>query len=448
MKKLATIILTLMVFFTSCKPEEENNGPINDNNTNKIKVSCTIPINDGKRSDFTNLFEDGIIKWSDGRECVYLAIPGDEPKIVELEGYCDGHKPEIEFIAYIDENTLTAGESYDIWYFGHSQQLENPYVSLVNGNKIEGSIAKQTGRLEDLGYSHIASTSVTAVLENGEVKLPLVGTLKNRMAIALLDISATSELYGSAVNTEYTLEYNVENGKFEFNVIEDENTGIEVESTKGISYIALLPNENTKVELKCEKHCVEYEYTFYNGIKDNKIYYRLDEDSMTHLKWNREPLYGFVEGYEYVDLGLPSGTKWAICNIGASTPEEYGDYLGHGFSSIPEGWSFPDDNSWKELIDNCVWEWITLNDVNGYHVVGPNGSCIFLPAAGYTPISSTQTNYVGTRGYYWSSDSHFSTGNGKTYYHGLFFSETSYVVESNFFQQYSSGKVPIRLVMK
>ena len=35
---------------------------------------------------------------------------------------------------------------------------------------------------------------------------------------------------------------------------------------------------------------------------------------------------GEINGHAYVDLGLPSGTKWATCNVGASKPEEYGDY--------------------------------------------------------------------------------------------------------------------------
>ena len=403
MKKLATIILTLMVFFTSCKPEEENNGPINDNNTNRIKVSCTIPINDGKRSDFTNLFEDGIIRWSDGRECVYLAIPGDEPKIVELEGYCDGYKPEIEFIAYIDENTLTAGESYDIWYFGHSQQLENPYVSIVNGNKIEGSIAKQTGRLEDLGYSHIASTSVTAVLENGEVKLPLVGTLKNRMAIALLDLEGiTDDLKGTAINTNYTLEYNGGTGKYEFNVIESPDAGIEIENgISGISYIALLPNDNNKVVVE-HRTLANYEYTFYNGIKENKIYHRIDEnDNMTTLKWNMISI-NTINGCEYVDLGLPSGYKWAKYNYGLSKTEPQGNtdnYTAAEFKNTwGAPWERPTESLFQELNDNCSWEWTNQYGIDGYKITGPNGNYIFMPTGDYT--TSTVEKYFGSVNYY------------------------------------------------
>lgn len=421
MKKITMILMAfVMMTFTQCKPEPDNTNT--DTNTNKVRISCKIPINKGDRSDFTDLFEDGVINWSDGRECVYLAIPGDEPKVVELEGYCDGYKPEIEFIAYVDEHLLTAGESYDIWYFGHSQQLDSAYVSLVDGNKIEGSIAKQTGRLEDLGYSHIASTSVTAVIEDGEVKLPLVGTLKNRMAIALLDLeNLTTGLFGSAVNTDYTLEYNAETGRYEFNVIEDENASIEAEPAEGISYIAFLPNDNNKVILECDKYGHHYKYVFYNSIKENKIYYRLDtNENMSSLTWD-----GTGCDYQYVDLGLPSGLKWATCNVGASFPYEGGSRFAWGETETKDQytqqnsltynktmsdisgnveydaaranweslWRIPTKDEMQELLNNCILETTYFNGVYGYKVVSKiNANSIFLPIVG-------GGNYMN----YWSS---------------------------------------------
>lgn len=429
MKKITMILMAfVMMFFTQCKPEPEtdNTNTTTDTDSGKVRVSCTIPINKGDRSDFSGLFEDGVINWSDGREYVYLAIPGDEPKVVELKGYSDGYKPEIEFIAYVDEHLLMAGESYDIWYFGHSQQLDSAYVSLVDGNKIVGSIAKQTGRLEDLGYSHIASTSVKAVMENGEVKLPLVGTLKNRMAIALLDLeNLTTGLFGSAVNTDYTLEYNAATGKFEFNVIEDENASIEVEEgMSGISYIAFLPNGNTEVELKCRKYA-DYEYVFYNGIKENKIYYRIElDDSMTNLKWNiTSPN---VNCYEYVDLGLPSGLKWAKYNYGI-TPmttlkgdtDNFTD--GEFYATWGSEWRRPTSENFQELIDNCVWEWTTVEGVDGYKVTGPNANYIFLP---YLKEDDSSCKYATSSAEIYTSPSGFRYR--RHYY--LYFNSVNYYV--------------------
>ena len=214
----------LLLCFTQCKPSQEEGG---DENTQKVRVSCVIPINDdGDKSDFTHLMTDGQINWSDGRECVYLAIPGNEPKgikpqIIELEGWSDGYYSKIEFGGEIDKNLIISGQEYDLWYFGNSQQAVIHYVELTNeGTSVKGSIANQSGRLEDLGYYHIAKTKVTAVIENDGIKLNIKGFLKSQIAIALLDLENASVLCGSAIRgTEYILEYNVISEKYELNDI-------------------------------------------------------------------------------------------------------------------------------------------------------------------------------------------------------------------------------------
>ncbi len=150
--------------------------------------------------------------------------------------------------------------------------------------------------------------------------------------------------------------------------------------------------------------------------------------------------------HEWVDLGLPSGTLWATCNVGANAPEEYGDYFAWGETEPKEvyDWStyawgndwwgltkycsdseygtvdnmedlVPEDDaayvnwgpSWRmptvyqqeELVNCCIWTWTTLNGVNGRMVTGPNGNTLFLPAAGYFYGSSL--GYVGYYGHYW-----------------------------------------------
>ena len=118
--------------------------------------------------------------------------------------------------------------------------------------------------------------------------------------------------------------------------------------------------------------------------------------------------------HEYVDLGLPSGTKWATCNVGANAPEEYGNYYawgeistkttytennsktyGENISDISgnpdydaatanwgDEWRMPTYAEMKELDEKCSWTWTTEKGVNGFKVTGPNGNSIFLPAAG------------------------------------------------------------------
>lgn len=137
--------------------------------------------------------------------------------------------------------------------------------------------------------------------------------------------------------------------------------------------------------------------------------------------------------HEYVDLGLPSGTLWATCNVGANTPEGYGSYFAwgetspkemytwttykwsggsfnsltkycresyYGYNGFSDGkteldpeddaayvnwgtsWRMPTTEQQQELVNNCTWTWTTRNGVDGRLVTGPNGNTLFLPAAG------------------------------------------------------------------
>ena len=97
MKKFTAIMMALMMVLTltQCKPDKGNEG--DTQNGSKVKVSCVIPMNKGTRSDFTNILSDGRVNWSDGRECIYLAIHGEEPQIIELEGWSDGNPSKLEF---------------------------------------------------------------------------------------------------------------------------------------------------------------------------------------------------------------------------------------------------------------------------------------------------------------------------------------------------------------
>ena len=151
----------------------------------------------------------------------------------------------------------------------------------------------------------------------------------------------------------------------------------------------------------------------------------------------------------YIDLGLPSGLLWATHNLGASVPEEFGNYYAWGETSTKndytlytyiwydkkndiitkyynssgsqsnlelsddaafvewgDNWHIPTNADWEELLnnDNCIWEWTNQNNMDGCKVTSrSNGNSLFLPAAGY--YSGEELLHAGEDGLYWTSSS-------------------------------------------
>ena len=163
-------------------------------------------------------------------------------------------------------------------------------------------------------------------------------------------------------------------------------------------------------------------------------------------------LTGTINGHEYVDLGL--SVKWATCNVGASSPSDYGNYYAWGETSAKSSytednykyhkvyigddisetkydaaranwggtWRMPTLDEMKELKEKCTWTWTTLNGVNGRRVTGPNGKSIFLPAADADYRNGGGVYYSGPCGYYWSA----ALGGSSSYADYLYFSSGGY----------------------
>ena len=142
--------------------------------------------------------------------------------------------------------------------------------------------------------------------------------------------------------------------------------------------------------------------------------------------------------YVAVDLGLPSRVKWAITNIGANNPSDFGDYFVIGevkpmeftprsnsnLSHIPEKeivtigdnpnydaatanwgdmWRMPNNHEFDELKTKCKWEWTNERGSNGYRITGPNGNSIFLPAAGHMESFESGAVLKNVAGFYWEA---------------------------------------------
>ena len=192
------------------------------------------------------------------------------------------------------------------------------------------------------------------------------------------------------------------------------------------------PDESDETKSHCLYVTERYVNINYSGNRSTNRSVRLVHDTIVP---------------EAVDLGL--SVKWATFNVGATSPEDYGDYFAWGETEPKETYSWatykwgtssnltkynttdgkttldPEDDAakvlwggyWRmpskeevdELTQQCTWIWTTHNNVNGYKVTGPNGNSIFLPAAGYKGAGPTYP--AGEDGLYWTSTlekGHFS----------------------------------------
>ena len=191
---------------------------------------------------------------------------------------------------------------------------------------------------------------------------------------------------------------------------------------------------------------------------------------------------GQVLEVEAVDLGL--SVKWANMNVGAESPEDYGNYYAWGETATKDSyecstyfdsndgctifskykdkggktvldqeddaahvnwggsWRMPTKAEWQELLDNCTWMWTTQNGINGYKVTsnkeGYTDKFIFLPAAGYRLDGGLNSglNNVGSYGNYWSS-SLCGGGTSRTAFYLHFYSDNHYLYSRYRFLGYS-----------
>ena len=177
---------------------------------------------------------------------------------------------------------------------------------------------------------------------------------------------------------------------------------------------------------------INTKYVFYAFIQNDDVTYKGEGLSFSTKELHLCPDNNHPH---MIDLGLPSGTKWACCNVGASMPEDYGEYYAWGETQTynrdrPYAYSSSDNNyvyigtdisgteydvahvKWgeqyqmpnyeqgRELFGNCTSVWKSLNGVAGRIFTGPNGNTIFIPAGG---VYWYDVFYAGKEAYYWTS---------------------------------------------
>ena len=333
------------------------------------------------------------------------------------------------FVVYTDENSVT---EYD-----------------VAGNEI-GEFSCQISELEDGAvYYYKAYMIVGDETFYGEEKSfttleEIVITIPEVVTVSVTEVTENTAILTGEVVSDGGAEV-VERG-FIWNDHYDGEGSIEDFIVEVGSGVGVFTYQLTGLQQNTEYYFLAYAINSEGEALGQNIYFTTLEGEEDNI----------INGYEYVDLGLPSGLKWAVHNVGASAAEDYGDYYAWGeietkdsytqqnsvtygmpmedISGDPqydvaralwgETWRLPTRDEQKELLDNCTWEWTSQNGVNGYLVTGSNGNSIFLPAAGYKENSSHTE--VGEYGYYWSSTPQSNSNLGAYYLYMSSSSKLSY----------------------
>ena len=240
-----------------------------------------------------------------------------------------------------------------------------------------------------------------------------------------------------------------------------------------------------------------------DGVREENGFLKAEQirtDKDFHLRSKPIPLVGGNGGTEpvsyltcpddhhphLIDLGLPSGTKWACCNVGATTPENYGGYYCWGeleekavynevtyqystgedtdkdgwydsnrqYKNIGSdiagtdfdivhvkwggSWVMPSLDQMKELLNNCSSTWTTFKGVSGRKFIGKNNGTIFLPAAGYR--EGNILDYDGSDGYYWLSTQHPSYSYFASY---LFLDSSQARCDDSYFRSLGQSVRPV-----
>ena len=376
------------------------------------------------------------------------------------------------------------GDACHFFYLGHDNGMEEPTAS--SSDPVSISFAAQDGTLDGAMKYHIGYGNTSVTVESGEY----AGYVKMDTKIAIAHINFTTDgttAYTGAVTMGGTGIRNTLSVSPNGNFSGSGTDGITIGGTTGERYVTLIPTETADVLNVAFTGDATGSMTFAKGIHENKFYGMKDAIAVT--------LEAAGPTHEYVDLGLPSGTLWATCNVGADSPEGYGWYFmwgsttnggdsdcswancpgNGGISSYNEtafntwkssnltnnvlkpevdaasvnwggGWRMPTSAEFEELHYNTNSTW-----TDNYNNTGVKGrvftstkegyadKSIFLPAAGRR--SGTDVGGAGIYGFYWSSS--LDSSHPRSAYVICFVS--SYVIPQDYYYRYYGYTVrPVR----
>ena len=416
---------TLVALFTSCMKDD-------------VVVDAVQ-----RTEDFIATFADGTRADLDGTAVVwnaddYLTIftktsHNRQYKVKDLSA--NGRSATFEYVGYTGSDKTPITNNYAVY----------PYdaTATISGDVITTALASEQiyNAERDLTYALMSAKSSTnnfSFVNSGALLRFNVSTiLPDTFDLNYIKVSSQSHNIAGEVtiDTNDHLAVVTNNGTNDITLAEINET---IDSDVKSFYIAMPAMSFAKSELSVTFSFADGDKTFALpafDLEQGKIksidYTIKDADEFTGSTPGEDTPDTPEVGRECVDLGL--SVKWAACNVGAEIPEEYGDYFAWGeispknsyyedncstygvamsdISGNPQydaatanwggAWRMPTRSEIVELIENCTWEWTTLNGVDGQRVTGPNGNSIFLPAAGYR--YGTSSSLVGSYGYYWSS---------------------------------------------
>ena len=318
MKKVMLIMAAALLMMTQCKKENETpNGSAEG--TMKMAVTAgpgRIDINTAT----------GAINWSTGDKLyvsngsVWLGYLFLEDGAGTANGTFTGN------VTGLDDE----GDACHFFYLGH----DNVLTDLTgNSNDVSISMAAQDGTLEGAMKYHLGYGNTTVKVTGSEATGSVI--MNTKIAIAHINFTDGTSAYTGSLTMGGTGISNTMKVSPDGTFTGSDNGGITIgATTTGEKYVTLIPTTGTDVV------CAEFtgggagSLTFAKGIHENKFY------GMSSAM--------MVTVHEYVDLGLPSGLKWATCNVGADSPEKYGDYF-----------------AWGETKAKSCYDWSTYKWCNG-----------------------------------------------------------------------------------
>ena len=393
-----------------------------------------------------------------GSQMEFPIATGDGEAYAEFDGGCWAMKNECTYMAYYPFNKYNLDRSNIPFVYGTAKQVGNDNVdNLTQYDYIVSQHVRPTDGKVTFQFRHLGAL----------VKFVL--TVPEGDSFSSFTLVATDAVFPtrlrldlSSIMPKYTVE--TKNRTFSMRL-----SDISVEAGGTVTLWALMP------------------YADLSGNDLTAILYgnggKMYTTTLTGKKMENGKAYQYMATleaqtnyHEWVDLGLPSGKKWATCNVGAASPEKYGNFYAWGetepdasgeyswatykysngtyatlkkynnnksYGTVdnktvldPEddaatvNWSYPwrtpTYEEFDELRTQCTWTWKTKNGAYGFQVTGPNGNSIFFPAAGYRNIGSL--NFAGSYGYYWSSslDENNPSQTHVLYFHGTYFGWGTY----------------------